>query len=118
MRHDDALRSRIEQARGVVMFLAGHAYQRGNADGEGGRGDHRGVADIECRVLHVDEQSVVAAGFGDGADVGGARLVQTHANSDLAGFELLLGVVRINFHMISFGVLCASGGRRCRDGFF
>mgnify|MGYP003341764960 CR=1 FL=1 len=69
MRHDDALRTRVEQARSVVVFLARHAHQRRDACVE--RSHRNGVGRLHRggAVFQVDEQVVEPGSLHDTRDL-------------------------------------------------
>jgi len=98
VRHADALRARIENARGVMVLLARHAHDRREPDGQARRRDLRRGVEIHGAVLHVDKDPVEAASLDDGRDVGGARQAQAHADRDFAFREPALCVIRKNIH--------------------
>src|SRR5688500_14020559 len=100
VRHDDPLRAGIEDARSMVVLLARHAHDRGDAGRKRRHRDLGGGVEIHRAVFHVDEEEVVAAGLGDHRDVHGAREAQSHAERDLAFGELLPGVVVVDAHVV------------------
>ena len=69
MRNDDALRAAVEDSAHPMRLVARHPHQRGDADAECGGADRRGSLDRIGRMLHIDVQRVIAAGFGDHRDV-------------------------------------------------
>ena len=62
------------------MFLARHAHDRRDADGQRRHRNLRRAVDIHRIMFHVDEQPVVAARFADGCDVDRAGEAQPHAD--------------------------------------
>ena len=84
---DDAGDAVVEQHRDIGIVDAAHAHQRRHADGQGDIGDLRDRLDIEDRVLHVDEEEVVAGRLGDPRDLARARQPHAHAERGIAGLQ-------------------------------
>ena len=79
----DAHGARVEESRGEVVLVAGHADERRHARVVAGHGDLGGHVDAHRVVLHVDEGEVVAARGEHAPDVHRARLPESEAEREL-----------------------------------
>lgn len=79
MGHDDAHRTGIEQPRCMVRLMSRHSYDRRDACRQSARTNLRGGVDIHGVMLHIDEQPIEAAGFGNMRNINCAGLTQANA---------------------------------------
>src|SRR5215813_5028667 len=113
MRYHDAERAVVECSGGLVQRPGANAHDRRHTAWQRRDTDLRYLLDRDRTVLGIEEKPVVAGGLGQHGYRGTTQMMHAEAEHELAGAELLEGIVAQQSHDVPPRVRIAPILRLC-----